>query len=75
MDTQNQVRLNRVVLDVIAIEHLLETSKIDDKDALRNLNKAFDTLIDIRYDCPDEDVEGYVSKVWSHIERLSGLSK
>jgi len=75
MDTQNQVRLNRVVLDVIAIEHLLETSRIDDKDALRNLNKAFDTLIDIRYDCPDEDIEGYVSKVWAHIEKLSGIPK
>lgn len=71
MDAQNQVRLNRVVLDVVAIEHLLETSKIDEKDALRDLNRAFDTLIDIRYDCPDENVEGYVSKVWGHIERLT----
>jgi hypothetical protein len=71
LDAQNQVRLNRVVLDVVAIEHLLETSKIDEKDALRDLNRAFDTLIDIRYDCPDENVEGYVSKVWGHIERLT----
>ena len=71
MDTQNQVRLNRVVLDVMAIEHLLDTRKIDERDALRNLNRAFDTLIDIRYDCPNEDIEDYVSKVWGHIERLT----
>jgi len=71
MDTQNQVRLNRVVLDVMAIEHLLDQSKIDEQDALRNLNKAFDALIDIRYDCPDEDIEGYVSQVWKRIEKLS----
>ena len=75
MDIQNQFRLNRVVLDVIAIEHLIKTRKIDDNDALRNLNKAFDTLIDIRFDCPDDDIEGYVEKVWGHIEKLSGISK
>ena len=71
MDIQNQFRLNRVALDIISIEHLLETSKINEKDALRNLNKAFDALIDIRYDCPDEDVEGYVARAWGHIERLT----
>ena len=71
MNTQNQIRLNRVVMDVMAIEHLLDKSKIDEQDALRNLNKAFDALIDIRYDCPDEDIEGYVSQVWGRIERLT----
>lgn len=71
MDIQNQFRLNKVALDIISIEHLLKTSKIDEKDALRNLNKAFDTLIDIRYDCPDEDVEDYVARAWGHIERLT----
>ena len=71
MDTQNQVRLNRVVMDVMTTEHLLDTSRIDEKDALRKLNKAFDALIDIRYDCPDEDVEGYVSQVWGRIEKLT----
>jgi hypothetical protein len=58
-------------MDVMAIEHLLDKSKIDEQDALRNLNKAFDALIDIRYDCPDEDIEGYVSQVWGRIERLT----
>ena len=71
MDKQNQVRLNIVVMDVMTTEHLLDTSRIDEKDALRKLNKAFDDLIDIRYDCPDEDIEGYVSQVWGRIEKLT----
>ena len=71
MNTQNQLRLNRVVMDVMTTEHLLDKSKIDEQDALRNLNKAFDALIDIRYDCPDEDIEGYVSQVWGRIEKLT----
>ena len=75
MDIQNKFRLNAVVMDVMTIEHLMAIGKLSDKDALRNLNKAFDTLIDIRYDCPDEDIEDYVSKVWKHIERLSGVAK
>ena len=74
MDTQNQFRLNAVVLDIMTIEHLMAIKKISDKDALRNFNKAFDTLIDIRYDCPDEDIEDYVAKVWSRIEKLSGIT-
>jgi hypothetical protein len=73
MDIQAKFRLNRVVLDVITIEHLMAIKKISDKDALRNFNKAFDTLIDIRYDCPDEDIEDYVAKVWNQIEKLNGL--
>jgi hypothetical protein len=71
MDTQNQVRLNRVVVDLLSVEHSLEQNKIGEQEALRKFNRAFDTLIDIRYDCPDEDVEGYVSKAWEHIERLT----
>jgi len=75
MDIQNKFRLNAVVTDVMTIEHLMAINKISEKDALRNFNRAFDTLIDIRYDCPHEDVEGYVSKVWKHIEQLSGIKK
>jgi hypothetical protein len=75
MDIQNRFRLNAVVTDVMTIEHLMAIGKLSDRDALRNLNKAFDTLIDIRYDCPDEDIEDYVAKVWKHIERLSGIQK
>jgi hypothetical protein len=75
MDIQNRFRLNAVVMDVMTIEHLMAINKLSDRDALRNLNKAFNTLIDIRYDCPDEDIEDYVAKVWKHIERLSGISK
>ena len=71
MDTQNRLRLNSVVLNVMSVQHLLETEKISDKEALRNFNQAFDTLIDIRYDCPDDDIEGYVSAVWDHIEKLT----
>jgi len=71
MDIQNRFRLNAVVMDVMTIEHLMAINKLGERDALRNLNKAFDTLIDIRYDCPDEDVEEYVGKVWGHIERLT----
>ena len=71
MDIQNQVRLNRVVLDVMSIQHLVETSKIDDKEALRSFNKAFDTLVDIRDQCPDDDIQGYVETVWEHIALLT----
>lgn len=71
MDIQNRFRLNAVVMDVMTIEHLMAINKLSERDALRNLNKAFDTLIDIRYDCPDEDVENHVAKVWGHIERLT----
>jgi len=71
MNTQNQVRLNRVVSDLLNVEHSFEQNKIGEQEALRKFNNVFDTLIDIRYDCPDEDVEGYVSKAWEHIERLT----
>ena len=71
MDTQNQVRLNRVVLDVMSIQYLVETDKIDDDDALRKFSKAFDTLVDIRDQCPDDDIQGYVEAVWEHIAKLS----
>jgi len=71
MDTQNQLRLNRVVLDVMTIQHLVETSRIDDEDALRKFSKAFDTLIDIRDQCPDDDIQGYVETVWDHIAKLT----
>ena len=71
MHTQNQVRLNRVVLDVMAIQHLVETNAISDRDALRNFNKAFDTLIDIRDQSPDDDIQGYVETVWEHIANLT----
>jgi len=75
MDIQNQFRLNAVVTDVMTIEHLMAINKLSERDALRNLNRAFDTLIDIRYDCPDDDVEEYVARVWGHIEKLSGMQK
>jgi hypothetical protein len=71
MHTQNQVRLNRVVLDVMSIQHLIETNAINDKEALRNFNKAFDTLIDIRDQSPDDDIQGYVETVWEHIANLT----
>ena len=71
MDTQNQVRLNRVVLDVMSIQHLVETSKIGEQEALRKFGKAFDTLVDIRDQCPDDDIQGYVETVWDHIANLS----
>jgi phage gp36-like protein len=75
MDIQNRFRLNAVVTDILTIEHLMAIDKLNERDALRNFNKAFDALIDIRYDCPDEDVEEYVARVWKHIEQLSGMKK
>lgn len=71
MDTQNQLRLNSVVLNVMSVQHLLETEKISDKEALRNFNQAFDTLVDIRDQSPDDDIQGYVEAVWDHIEKLT----
>lgn len=71
MDRQNQMRLNGVVLNVMSVQHLVETSKISDKEALRNFNKAFDTLIDIRDECPKDDIQGYIDTVWEHIAKLT----
>jgi len=71
MDTQNRLRLNSVVLNVMSVQHLLETEKISDKEALRNFNQAFDTLVDIRDASPDDDIQGYVEAVWDHIEKLT----
>ena len=71
MDTQNQVRLNRVVLDVMSIQYQVETSSINDQEALRKFSKAFDTLVDIRDQCPDDDIQGYVETVWDHIALLT----
>jgi hypothetical protein len=50
---------------------LVETDKIDDDDALRKFSKAFDTLVDIRDQCPDDDIQGYVETVWDHIAKLT----
>jgi hypothetical protein len=71
MNIQNQLRLNGVVLNVMSVQHLLETEKISDKEALRNFNQAFDTLVDIRDASPDDDIQGYVEAVWDHIEKLT----
>lgn len=71
MDTQNQVRLQRVVLDVMSVQYLVETNAIHDREALRKFNKAFDTLVDIRDQCPDDDIQGYVETVWDHIAKLT----
>ena len=71
MDTQNQLRLQRVVLDVMSIQYLVEQSRIDDDEALRKFGKAFDTLVDIRDQCPDDDIQGYVETVLDHIAKLS----
>ena len=71
MDIQNQLRLNSVVLNVMSVQHLLEIEKISDKEALRNFNKAFDTLIDIKDESPDDDIQGYIEAVWDHIEKLT----
>lgn len=71
MDTQNQVRLQRVVLDVMSVQYLVETNAIHNKEALRKFNKAFDTLVDIRDQCPDDDIQGYVETVWDHIAKLT----
>lgn len=71
MDIQNQMRLNSVVLNVMSVQHLLETSKIGEREALRNFNKAFDTLINIRDQCPKDDIQGYIDTVWDHIAILT----
>jgi hypothetical protein len=55
----------------MSVQHLLEIEKISDKEALRNFNKAFDTLIDIKDESPDDDIQGYIEAVWDHIEKLT----
>ena len=71
MDIQNKMRLNSVVLNVMSVQHLVETNKIKDNEALRDFNKAFDTLIDIRDQCPEDDIQGYIDTVWEHIAKLT----
>ena len=73
MDIQNKMLLNSVVLSVMSTQHLVEEKKISDDEALKKFNKAFDTLIDLRYDCPDDDIEGYIDTVWDHIKLLSKI--
>jgi hypothetical protein len=65
------MRLNSVVLNVMSVQHLVETNKIKDNEALRDFNKAFDTLIDIRDQCPEDDIQGYIDTVWEHIAKLT----
>jgi hypothetical protein len=55
----------------MSIQYLVEQSKIDDDEALRKFSKAFDTLVDIRDQCPDDDIQGYVETVWDHIAKLT----
>lgn len=65
------MRLNQAVLDVLSVEHLLKEQKIEKAKALKNLNKAFDVLVDIRDANPDEPIQGYVERVFDRIAELT----
>lgn len=65
------MRLNQTVLDVLSVEHLLKQQKIEKAKALKDLNKAFDVLVDIRDANPDEPIHGYVERVFDHISKLT----
>jgi len=71
LDTQTQMRLNQTVLDVMVVEHLLKENKIDKAKALKDLNRAFDTLVDIRDSNPDEPIHNYVERVFDRIADLT----
>ncbi len=71
MDIQTQMRLNQAVLDVLSVEHLLKEQKIEKAKALKNLNKAFDILVDIRDANPDEPIHRYVERVFDRIAELT----
>ena len=71
MDIQTQMRLNQAVLDVLSVEHLLKEQKIEKTKALKNLNKAFDILVDIRDANPDEPIQNYVERVFDRIAELT----
>lgn len=71
MDIQTQMRLNQAVLDVLSVEHLLKEQKIEKANALKNLNKAFDILVDIRDANPDELIHRYVERVFDRIAELT----
>lgn len=71
MDIQTQMRLNQTVLDVLSVEHLLKKQKIEKTKALKDLNKAFDVLVDIRDANPDEPIQNYVERVFDRIAELT----
>ena len=71
MDIQTQMRLNQAVLDVLSVEHLLKEQKIEKTKALKDLNKAFDILVDIRDANPDEPIHNYVERVFDRIAELT----
>ncbi len=71
MDIQTQMRLNQTVLDVLSVEHLLKEQKIEKTKALKDLNKAFDVLVDIRDANPDEPIQNYVERVFDRIAELT----
>ena len=71
MDIQTQKRLNKTVLDVMVIEHLLKEDKIDKVKALKHLNRAFDALVDMRDANPDEPIHAYVERVFDRIADLT----
>ena len=71
LDTQTQMRLNQTVLDVMVVEHLLKEDKIGKVKALKDLNKAFDALVEIRDANPDEPIHAYVERVFDRIADLT----
>jgi hypothetical protein len=71
LDIQTQMRLNQTVLDVLSVEHLLKKQKIEKTKALKDLNKAFDVLVDIRDANPDEPIQNYVERVFDRIAELT----
>lgn len=71
MDIQTQMRFNQATLEFALIEFLLKENRIEKTKALKNLNKTFDTLIDIRDSNPDESVQDYVEQVFNRIADLT----
>lgn len=65
------MRFNQATLEFALIEFLLKENRIEKTKALKNLNKTFDTLIDIRDSNPDESVQDYVEQVFNRIADLT----
>lgn len=71
MDIQTQMRFNHATLEVALVEFLLKENKIEKENALKTLNRTFDTLVNIRDSNPDNLIQDYVERVFKRIAELT----
>lgn len=65
------MRFNHATLEVALVEFLLKENKIEKENALKTLNRTFDTLVNIRDSNPDNLIQDYVERVFKRIAELT----